>query len=75
VDSNREHVRIHKRGTSLFIDVDSEEETVHVSFPLEAATGTLSQLTRQESHWFEPSWTALDSNVRACYSDVHPDIK
>ncbi len=46
VDSNREHVRIHKQGRSLFINVDSEEETVHVSFPLEAAADTLSQLAR-----------------------------
>jgi len=46
VDSNRDHVRIHKQGGSLFIDVDSEEETVHVSFPLEAAADTLSQLVR-----------------------------
>jgi hypothetical protein len=46
-DSNREHVRIHKQGRSLFIDVDSEEETVHVSFPLQAAADTLSQLVRQ----------------------------
>ena len=46
VDSNREHVRIHKRGKSLYIDVDSDEETVHVSFPLEAAADTVSQLAR-----------------------------
>jgi hypothetical protein len=46
VDSHRDHVRIHKQDRSLFIDVDSEEETVHVSFPLEAAADTLSQLAR-----------------------------
>ena len=46
VDSDREHVRIYKRVKSLFIDVDSEEETVHLSFPLEAAADTLSQLAR-----------------------------
>jgi hypothetical protein len=46
VDSNREHVRIHKQGRSLFIDVDSEKEAVHVSFPLEAAADTVSQLVR-----------------------------
>ena len=46
VDSNREHVRIHKQGRSLFIDVDSEEETVHVSFRLQAAADTVSQLAR-----------------------------
>jgi hypothetical protein len=47
VDSNREHVRIYKQGRSLFIDVDSEEEAVHVSFPLQAAADTVSQLARQ----------------------------
>jgi len=46
VDSNREHVRIHKLGWSLFIAVDSDEETVRVSFPLEAAADTVSQLAR-----------------------------
>jgi hypothetical protein len=46
VDSNREHVRIHKQGRSLFIAVDSEEETVRLSFPLEAAADTVSQLVR-----------------------------
>jgi hypothetical protein len=46
VDSNRDHVRIHKQRRSLFIDVDSEEETVHVSFPLQAAADTVSQLAR-----------------------------
>jgi len=46
VDSNHEHVRIHKLGGSLFIAVDSEDETVLVSFPLEAAADTVSQLAR-----------------------------
>jgi hypothetical protein len=46
VDSRHEHVRIYKLGESLFIDVDSQEETVHVSFPLEAAASTVSQLAR-----------------------------
>jgi hypothetical protein len=46
VDSNRDHVRIHKQDRSLFIDVDSEEETIHVSFPLEAVADTVSQLVR-----------------------------
>jgi hypothetical protein len=46
VDSRREHVRIHKLGNSLFIAVDSDEETVLVSFPLEAAADAVSQLAR-----------------------------
>jgi hypothetical protein len=46
VDSKREHVRIHKLGKSLFIAVDSDEETVRVSFPLEAAADTVRRLAR-----------------------------
>ena len=46
VDNKHEHVNIHKQGKSLYIDVDSNEESVHVSFPLEAAADTVSQLTR-----------------------------
>jgi len=46
VDSHGEHVRIYKQGGSLFIYVDSEDETVHVSFPVEAAADTVSQLAR-----------------------------
>jgi hypothetical protein len=46
VDSKREHVRIHKLGRSLFVAVDSDEETVRVSFPLEAAADTVHQLAR-----------------------------
>jgi hypothetical protein len=46
VDSKREHVRILKLGRSLFVAVDSDEETVRVSFPLEAAADTVSQLAR-----------------------------
>jgi hypothetical protein len=49
VDSPREHVRIHKQGSSLFIDVESDGETVHVSFPLQAAAETVSQLLRQQT--------------------------
>jgi hypothetical protein len=44
VDSRREHVRIVKRGDALVIDVDSESETVHVSFPLGAVAYAASQL-------------------------------
>ena len=46
VDSHDDHVRIYKQGGSLFVYVDSDEETVHVSFPLEAAADTVSQLAR-----------------------------
>ena len=46
VDSHDDHVRIYKQGGSLFVYVDSDDETVHVSFPLEAAADTVSQLAR-----------------------------
>ena len=46
VDSHHDHVRIYKQGGSLFVYVDSDEETVHVSFPFEAAASTVSQLAR-----------------------------
>jgi hypothetical protein len=46
VDSHHDHVRIYKQGGSLFVYVDSDEDTVHVSFPLEAAADTVSQLAR-----------------------------
>ena len=46
VDNRREHVKIFKLHGSVFIDVDDEEETVHVSFPLVAAADTVSQLAR-----------------------------
>ncbi|MFQ5778918.1 MAG: hypothetical protein ACE5IP_13010 [Terriglobia bacterium] len=34
VKSRREHVRVVKRGPKLIIDVESEDESIHVSFPL-----------------------------------------
>jgi len=46
VDSHHDHVRIFKLRGSVFINVDNDEETVHVSFPLAAAADTVSQLAR-----------------------------
>ncbi len=40
----REYVRITKRGALLVIDVQSADETVHVSFPLRTVTGVARQL-------------------------------
>jgi hypothetical protein len=48
VDNRTEHVRIAKRGDSLVIDVDSVNETVHVSFPLRMLAYTASQLVTDE---------------------------
>lgn len=44
VDDPGEHVRIAKQGDRLVIDVDSEEETVHVSCPLGVVAYTARQL-------------------------------
>ena len=44
VDNRHEHVRIQKLNGSLFVDVDSDEETVHVSVPLAAVAGAARQL-------------------------------
>jgi hypothetical protein len=46
VDNRHEHVRIQKRSGSLFVDVDSDEETIHVSFPLAAVAGAAKQLAQ-----------------------------
>ena len=40
----RETVHILKRGSDLVIDVDSERETVHVSFPIRTAVAMAEQL-------------------------------
>lgn len=44
VKSPREHVSIRKLGGALVIDVDSEQETVHVSAPLKTLEYTIAQL-------------------------------
>jgi hypothetical protein len=44
VDNRHEHVLIQKRSGSLSVDVDSDEETVHVSIPLAAVAGAAKQL-------------------------------
>jgi hypothetical protein len=44
VRNPREHVRISKRADSLVIDVDSDRETVHVSFPLKLAVAVARRL-------------------------------
>lgn len=44
VISPREHVRIEKRGGSLILDVDSEDETVHASVPLSLIADVVTQL-------------------------------
>jgi hypothetical protein len=44
VDNQQEHVRITKRGNALIIDVDSPEESVHVSLPLGVVAYTAGQL-------------------------------
>ncbi len=44
VTSSKERVSIAKRGNSLAIDVDSDGETVHVSFPLKMVRSVAKRL-------------------------------
>jgi hypothetical protein len=44
VTSSKERVSIAKHGDSLAIDVDSEDETVHVSFPLKMVHSVAQRL-------------------------------
>lgn len=38
------HVHVSKSGGSIVVDVDDEDETVHVSTPIRAASSTVEQL-------------------------------
>lgn len=44
IKSPGEWVRVAKEGRSLVVDVDSKEETVHVSFPLKTLAGVAAEL-------------------------------
>jgi hypothetical protein len=44
VTSPSEHVKISKRGNSLYIDVDDSGETVHVSFPVGVVQTVVNKL-------------------------------
>jgi hypothetical protein len=39
-----EHVRVAKQGSSIVVDVEEEDETVHVSTPIRAISSTVEQL-------------------------------
>ena len=39
-----EHVRVAKEGSSIVVDVQDENETVHVSTPIRAISSTIEQL-------------------------------
>jgi hypothetical protein len=43
VNNPREHVLIRKQGRSLLIDVDNQDETVHVSFPIRLMASVASE--------------------------------
>ncbi len=49
VQSPREHVKVEKRGGSIVVNVDSENETVYVSVPLRAARHALAELAARAS--------------------------
>jgi hypothetical protein len=44
-----QHVRVSKSGGSVIVDVDSPEETVHVSAPLRAIGSTIEQLASKSA--------------------------
>jgi hypothetical protein len=44
VKDHDQHVRVAKEGGSIVVDVDDPEETVHVSAPLRAISGTVDQV-------------------------------
>ncbi len=44
VHDKQDNVRIEKRGGSLYLDVDSREEEVHVSFPVHAVTDIVAEI-------------------------------
>jgi hypothetical protein len=44
VKEPREHVRVAKEGGSIVVDVQDENETVHVSTPIRAISSTIEQL-------------------------------
>lgn len=48
VESPREHVKVQKRGDCLVIDVDSDDETVHLSVPIRTVLDTLAGLAARQ---------------------------
>ncbi len=44
VKNKREHVRVVKRGDTLYVDVESESEEVHVSLPLRTVSRVVTRL-------------------------------
>jgi hypothetical protein len=43
-----EHVRVAKEGGSIVVDVQDEDETVHVSTPIRAISSTIEQLAASD---------------------------
>jgi hypothetical protein len=44
-----QHVRVVKSGGSIVVDVDDEENTVHVSTPIRAMSNAIEQLAATDS--------------------------
>ena len=51
VISNDEHVLIRKEGNALVVDVESEDENVHVSIPLGIARAFARKIERANRDW------------------------
>ncbi len=50
VDNSHEHVCIEKRGGSIYIDVNSNNDQVHISFPVHAVGSIVAQIARTHDH-------------------------
>jgi len=51
VSGRRENVLIHKKGGSVIIDVDSDDETVHITMPLGTVSAVLSKFQGGHANW------------------------
>lgn len=49
VHDGDDHVTVAKRGRSFAIDVDSRDETVHVSFPISAVSSIVERIARAQA--------------------------
>ena len=50
VISDREHVRVEKRGGRILVDVDSENEAVSVAIPLQVVRYAVNELIKAAEH-------------------------
>ena len=49
VKNSSEHVRVAKEGSSIVVDVNDKDETVHVSVPIRAVSDAIEQISNANS--------------------------